>query len=215
MALLKAREEELRQLVREGLAIALLNHWNTDQVSSIIKKAQKAAGKQLSKEEVDYIEKVAIPEISSAATSTNGNIGGNNVSVVITPEGGVVDSQKVGGEQIASVPVGGEEPPKAVEPEVVEEVSWKDLYSLDKDTGEFKINLSKVVGGAITLLNDKNSLKRAAAAGSSKALKVGIHKALRSEFKEEQVVEKRPQHADAIERGVCNIVDSFLSQLFG
>lgn len=212
MAITKSREESLRNMVR-GIRTILeangKNHNNADVVFQSVVNAQKfGLGAQIGREDKDFL-KVCIPEIIAAA----GTIAPQPTTVV-SPEGGAAaDSQKVGGESITPVGVGGEES-KVVEPEVVEEMSWKDLYSLDKDTGEFKINLSKVVGGAITLLNDKNSLKRAAAAGSSKALKVGIHKALRSEF-EEQVVEKRPQKADAIERGVCNIVDSFLSQLFG
>lgn len=205
MAILKSREEEIRQMVREGVAVCRINKWDPAQTFSLIKKAQKAAGKQLSKEELDFIEKVAIPEVVTAQGLTS-------QPTVVSPEGGAAaDSQKVGGESITPVGVGGEPPKEAVEPEIIEEVSWKDTYNFDKESGEFRLNISKLGGNIKKLVDNPNQLKRAAAVGSSKAAQAGITSWLTKDMTES---EKNNPRARVIERGVCNLVDNFISQLF-
>lgn len=205
MAILKSREEELRQMVREGVAVCRINKWDPAQTFGLIKKAQKAAGKQLSKEELDFIEKVAIPEVMTAQGLTP-------QSTVVTPEGGAAaDAQKIGGETITPVGVGGEPPKEAVDTEVVEEISWKDTYNFDKGSGEFRLNISKLGGNIKKLVDNPNQLKRAAAVGSSKAVRAGISSWL---TKDMTAAEKENPRARVIERGVCDLVDNFISQLF-
>lgn len=209
MALTKSREESLRNMVRGVRTMLEANgkdHNNSDLVFQSVVNAQKfGLGMQVGKEDKDFL-KVCIPEIIAAAGTITPQ------PTVVSPEGGAAaDSQKVGGESITPVGVGGEPPKEAVEPEVIEEVSWKDTYKFDKETGEFRLNISKLGGNIKKLVDNPNQLKRAAAVGSSKAAQAGITSWLTKDMTES---ERENPRARVIERGVCDLVDNFISQLF-
>ena len=209
MALTKSREESLRNMVRGVRTMLEANgkdHNNSDVVFQSVVNAQKfGLGMQVGKEDKDFL-KVCIPEIIAGTATTP------VTPQVVSPEGGATtDSQKIGGESITPVGVGGEPLKEAVEPEVIEEVSWKDTYNFDKESGEFRLNISKLGGNIKKLVDDPNQLKRAAAVGSSKAAQAGISSWLTAGMTKE---EKENPRARVIERGVCDLVDNFISQLF-
>ena len=172
MALTKSREEQLRNMVRGVRTMLEANgkdHNNSDVVFQSVVNAQKfGLGMQVGKEDKDFL-KICIPEII-AGSSSGAATPANSQPTVVSPVGGAAaDSQKVGGESITPVGVGGEPTKEVVEPEVIEEVSWKDTYKFDKETGEFRLNISKLGGNIKKLVDNPNQLKRAAAVGSSKA----------------------------------------------
>ena len=214
MALTKSREEQLRNMVRGVRTMLEANgkdHNNSDVVFQSVVNAQKfGLGMQVGKEDKDFL-KICIPEII-AGSSSGAATPANSQPTVVSPVGGAAaDSQKVGGESITPVGVGGEPPKEAVDTEVVEEISWKDTYNFDKDSGEFRLNISKLGGNIKKLVDNPNQLKRAAAVGSSKAAQAGISSWLTKDMTES---EKENPRARVIERGVCDLVDNFISQLF-
>lgn len=172
MALNQGRKNELSRLVKEAIVQCKLAGLNPAiDAFNMIKKAMKATGRQLSKEELEWIK----AEIDLQM--------GVEEAIIVEPKEGSADAEKAAGSEgikaseFVNASEAGAAKTAGTENKEETKFDFKNFVNFDKTTGKFSIQLPKedeVEDLINQIFNKKETGLKAAATVASNVIKAGV-----------------------------------------